>query len=175
MASRPSAHTLRGPKLDLIRDTLFQGEGNVVSELNLTTAQYVNQAHEADDAATSRPAVGALERFTSRLSLLIGTALAIGVTLVAVGYLASVREHVSARAEKSTHPLDWLLWFGGAERDQTLEKYINDTTAKSKREWDEQYRKSPAYLEDPQGIDWKRVQWKHKFSPPLTNPARGAR
>jgi hypothetical protein len=155
-----------------------------MSESNLTTAEYLEHMHEAREAMTAdgsiaasppAPAAGACDRVASRLSLVVGVALAVSVTVLAIGYLTAARDHVSARAKKSTHPIDWLLWFGGAKEDQTFEKFVKDNSAKSKQEWDEKYRNSPAYQVDPEQMDWRRGQWKFAPAPSFAKPERPSR
>ena len=133
-------------------------------------------AVESTSASTGTPppasATSALERLPSRLSLVLGAALAVAVTILAIGYLTSARDRVSARAKHSTHPIDWLLWFGGAKPDQTFEKFVKDTTAKSQREWDEKYRNSPAFQTEFEGVDWSRRQGALNPAPSFTKPPR---
>jgi hypothetical protein len=82
---------------------------------------------------------------------------------------------VNARAEKSTHPLDWLLWFGGAQDDEAFEKFVTDSAEKTKREWDERLRDSPLSRFDPEDLDWSRTKWKLEPAPTFSNPARRSR
>ena len=131
-----------------------------MSELNQAAEECREQIEKLSKFTTA-------ERVTSRLSLVIGAALVISVTILAVGYFTLAKDRVSARAKKSTHPLDWLLWFGGAKEDQTFEKFVKDSTKKSQKEWEERYRNSPAYQFNPEGVDFKRIQWKLEPNGPL--------
>ncbi|MGD9723185.1 MAG: hypothetical protein AB7O59_17770 [Pirellulales bacterium] len=167
-----------------------QRSNSQLSDSQLTTAAYYAQALEAQRAAAqadapptatspapltemlSAPPAGAWERVTARLSLFVGAALAVSVMLLAIGYFAAARDRVNARAKHSTHTLDWFLWFGGAKDDQTFEKFLTDSAEKSRREWEERYRESPAYQANPQGVNWRNSQF--KFEPaPLYKPPAG--
>jgi hypothetical protein len=81
---------------------------------------------------------------------------------------------VNARAEKSTHPIDWLLWFGGAKEDETFEKFVTDTIEKNQAEWDEILRESPAFNieNDP---DFREMQRQLKAQSNFRRPNRGAK
>lgn len=140
-----------------------------MSDSNLTTAKYLEQTDEAGGATTAGvlnaaapgvPMTGVWQRIVSRLSLVVGVALLICVTILAIGFVKSARDRVSARAKKATSPVDWLLWFGGAKEDQTFDKFLKDSSEKSQREWEERYRQSPAYQFDPNGANWSDVQSK---------------
>lgn len=121
-----------------------------MTDSNLTSAKYYDHVDDAEVAAAvqsiAKPsAAGMGAYFTSRISMFVGSALAVCLLLLAVGYFAAAHRRVSARADESTHPIDWLLWFGGAEDDQTFEKFVNDSIEQSQREFEEQLRNSPAY------------------------------
>jgi hypothetical protein len=162
-----------------------------VSESNLKTAAYYQAACEAQ--ADEMPEVGrpsarrgvdpsAAERLMSKLSLYVGGGLAACVAVAAVGYFVAAGNRVNDRAKESTHPIDWLLWFGGAKDDQTFEKFVNDAIEESQRDFEEQMRSSPAYQEYPQDFDWsRRFQFDPNNSPingptavpPAKRPSRG--
>jgi hypothetical protein len=138
-----------------------------MSESDLTTAAFCPPLDEADWEATSveslvhpcpASTVSGWERANARLSRVLAFAIVVIATVLAIGYVKSARSSASARSKKSTSPIDWLLWFGGAKPDQTFEKYIKDTTEKNQREWDEKYRDSPASKLGQGGIDWSKMQ-----------------
>jgi hypothetical protein len=140
-----------------------------VSDSNLVTAKYLAHTDEAGGATTAvesnaalpvAPPSSILPRIMSRLSLVVGAAVLICITILAIGLVKSTRDRVSARAKKATSPIDWMLWFGGAKEDQTFDKFIQDSAERSQREWDERYRESPVYKLGPNGIDWSDVQKK---------------
>ena len=149
---------------------------------NLSTAKYLTQTDEPDDAApddnspeaSPAPAAGGFEHLTSRLSLVIGGAAAVCVLILVVGWFTVARDRVNARAEKSTSPIDWFLWFGGAKEDQTFEKFVTDTIEKNQAEWDEILRESPAFNieNDP---DFRELQRQLEAQSNFRRPNRGAK
>jgi hypothetical protein len=149
-----------------------------MAETELTTVDLYQQALEAaaklpgdtaDFSPAARPRAGFWERAASRLSLLLGSALAVVVSLMALGYFNAAKDSVSARAKKSNNAIDWLLWFGGAKQDQTFERYLRDTTEKSREEWEEQYRKSPISQFSREGIDWSKARSDFKLAPAFSS------
>jgi hypothetical protein len=125
---------------------------------------------DAHSVPAARSGVSRWERAVSRLSLVMGAGLVVVIAIMALGYFNSAKDSVSARAKKSNSPIDWLLWFGGAKQDQTFEKYIRDTTAKSQEEWDERYRNSPMSQFSREGVDWSKAR--SNFDLPPTFPTQ---
>jgi len=153
-----------------------------VSESNLTTAAYYQERDEASDVALAfepmiapppvEPSTSGLARTISLVSRMVSFTLVVAITFVAVRYITAARDSLSARSKKSTHPIDWLLWFGGAKKDQTFEKYLRESAEKSQREWDEKYRESPAYQLRQQPVDWSNMQSKINVSPSFSTSSR---
>jgi hypothetical protein len=145
-----------------------------MGESNLTTVDLYEQAlaaaatlpgDDADFIPAARPRVSGWERLASRLSLVMGAALAIVVAIMALGYFHSAKDSVSARAKKSNNAIDWFLWFGGAKNDQTFEKYLRDTAETGREEWDERYRQSPMSQFSREGMDWSKARSNFNLSP----------
>jgi len=90
-----------------------------------------------------------LERISSWIGVIAAVAVVVCLAVLAIPYLAS------ARSGKATNPLDWWLRFGGAQSDQTFEKFLRDRSSDYQREWDENYRKSPMYKFDSDQTKWQ--------------------
>jgi anti-sigma-K factor RskA len=121
-------------------------------------AAAVAQEHDdtpAPEASTAIHRTAFWERTASWTSLVAGVAVVSAVGVLAFPYLKSFSQR------KPTNPIDLMLRFGGASRDQTFEKFIRDTATAEQQDWEELYRKSPAYqLNGPK-------QWTFDTSPLL--------
>jgi hypothetical protein len=138
-----------------------------MSQSELTTAKYFQQIEVRRSTAIAeqidhprkerRTATDAWAKASSWISLIGGGAIAVVLIVFAVGYFAG------DGSKKKTYPIDWFLRLGGAKSGQTFEKFVRDTAATNKLNWDEQYRKSPMYqfensptpLWDPQKLVWQ--------------------
>jgi hypothetical protein len=128
-------------------------------ESHLTTATFFEQGEEARAAGAEAEAqvathpeasaLGAWAQASSWISVVVAGAVIACVTVLAIPYLTA------ARSQKATHPIDWFLWFGGARSDQTFEKYLRDSSEAYRREWEESYRKSPAFQLDRDYTNWQ--------------------
>jgi hypothetical protein len=134
-----------------------------MSNSGLTSAKYFEQSMsaEAAEAATNSASAEAAEAATnsalpgasaargwdhamSRISVVVGLALAVGAAAVAVPYLTAAPKFTSASAGKKTYPIDWFLRFGGAKKGQTFEKFIQDNVNRNDLDLDRMFRDSAA-------------------------------
>jgi hypothetical protein len=145
-----------------------------MSESNLTTAAYYEQAEQARSAAetdTSRaPSTPVFstplwERAASRFSLIVAGLLVAGAAALGVACFKGVPDKTT-RAKKTSSPVDWLLWFGGAKPNQTFESFITDSMQRSEREIEDQLRNPPAY-----NLRSQPTNWQIKPAPIFKNPA----
>jgi hypothetical protein len=129
-----------------------------MAERDLISAKYF-KPDETDTAADVATAVAetptqktssadAWARASRWVSVFAGAALVACVMGVAVPYLTS------ATSGKKTSPIDWLVRLKGGKPDQTFEKWVRDSADASQKEWQEMYRKSPAYQLDPEHQGW---------------------
>jgi hypothetical protein len=133
-----------------------------MSESNLTTATFYEQAEQARAAAEtdtscapSAPTFIAprWERAASRFSLIVAGVIVAGVVVLLVACLKGAPDK-AARAKKMSTPVDWLLWFVGAKPNQTFDSFITDGMQRSEREIQDQIRNSPAYNLKGQPANW---------------------
>jgi hypothetical protein len=133
-----------------------------MAEHELMSAKYLTQADESLAAAatgsadTTQPAtssVGAWARVSGWTSLIAAGAVIACAVAVAIPLITAVR------SQKATSPIDWLIKLHGGQPDQTFEKFIRDSATANQHQWDEMYRKSPAYQLDPSKMNWN-------FGPP---------
>ena len=117
---------------------------------SVETNSVTNAAPSIDDAPLQKTSSAAAWARASRwVSMFAGTALVVCLLVVVVLYLTS------ASSGKKTSPIDWLIRLKGGKPDQTFEKWVRDSAEANQREWQEMYRKSPAYQIDPsKSIDW---------------------
>ena len=144
-----------------------------MSESNLKTAVYYEQAQEARAAAggeaptATRPralSTSRWERATSRISLIIAVVLAVCLAVLAIAYVSAARDK-TAQAKKRTSPIDWLLWFGGAKPGQTFQKSIEDSFDRTQRELEDRFRDPPAY-----NLKSRPGQWQLHPAPIFKDP-----
>jgi hypothetical protein len=128
-----------------------------MAEHELTSAKYLALVDESLAAAATGSAdatqppsspVGGSARVSGWTSLIAAGAVIACLVAVAIPYI------IAARSQKATSPIDWLLRFGGARPDQTFEKWVRDSATANQHQWDEMYRKSPAYGVDPSKMNW---------------------
>jgi hypothetical protein len=130
-----------------------------MAEHELISAKFL-QSVESESATDATPAIddapqqrissaAAWARASRWISMFAGSALVVCAMVVVVPYLTS------ASSGKRTSPIDWLIRLKGGKPDQTFEKWVRDSAESSQQEWQEMYRKSPAYQIDPsKPIDW---------------------
>jgi hypothetical protein len=130
-----------------------------MADHELMSAKYLQHV-ETDSATNAAPAINdapplkvssaaAWARASRWVSVFAGVALVSCILGLAVPYLTS------ASSGKKTSPIDWLIRLKGGKPDQTFEKWVRDSAEANQQEWQEMYRKSPAYQIDPsKSIDW---------------------
>jgi hypothetical protein len=128
-----------------------------MAEHELASAKYLAQvddsfaaaaAGSADAAQPASSSVGTWARVSGWTSLIAAGAVIACAVAVAVPFITSVR------SQKATSPIDWLLKLHGGPPDQSFEKWVRDSATANQHQWDEMYRKSPAYQFDPSKMNW---------------------
>jgi hypothetical protein len=119
-----------------------------MSGFELQTAKYLGSTAEPIESEEALEANPVAEKGSSPSGLekaagWIGVGAAGMVVLCLV--LIAIPKVTGIKLPKAASPLDWMLWFGGAESDQTFNKFLKDSAAKNQQEWDERYRQSPMY------------------------------
>jgi hypothetical protein len=138
-----------------------------MNDSNLTSAKYFQQAEEARAAAVvvnspeplpqRRIGTDSLAQVSRWMSWIAGGAVVLCLMVFATGYFAG------NGSKKKTYPVDWLLRLGGAQSDQTFEKFVRNAATSKGIDWEEQFKKSPMYqfensqtpLIDPQKLGWQ--------------------
>jgi hypothetical protein len=129
-----------------------------MAEHDLMSAKYF-KPDEMDSATDTAKAIeetppqkttsaDAWARASRWVSVFAGAAVVACVMGLVVPYLTS------ATSGKKTSPIDWLIRLKGGKPDQTFEKWVRDSAETSQKEWQEMYRKSPAYQLDPEHQGW---------------------
>ncbi|HEV2970737.1 MAG TPA: hypothetical protein VGY55_12270 [Pirellulales bacterium] len=128
-----------------------------MAEHDLASAKYLAQAEdslaaaETGSADTTQPPASSVDiwaRVAGWTSYIAAAAVIACLVAVAVPYITA------ARSQKATSPIDWLIKLHGGSPDQTFEKFIRDSATANEHQWDEMYRKSPAYGIDPSKMNW---------------------
>ena len=150
-------------------------------EIELQTAKFFEQQNEEQSmgggtaggspAAGSTPATRVKTASWEKVAAWMGVGVA-GVAVICLA-LVAVPMVTGIKLPKSTSPLNWWLWFGGAKSDQTFEKFIKDTEAKNQQEWAELYRKSPVYqFQGIQPLDLNQMQGMQFKGFPANTPSQ---
>ncbi|HEY2883015.1 MAG TPA: hypothetical protein VGJ15_11290 [Pirellulales bacterium] len=137
-----------------------------MTQTNLTTAKYYQEVDEAEVPMSVVPPVEAPDEYPSPrhgspatfaekmvrwISLTMAVAVIICVAVIAVPYVASVSSHAPK------NPIDWWLRLGGAEKNQTFEKFVRDAATKEQREIQERFHSSVEGTIDTQNLNWQSV------------------
>jgi hypothetical protein len=119
-----------------------------MSRFELQTAKYLGstaepiereEALEANPVAEKGSSPSRLEKTAGWIGVGAAGLVVLCLALIAIPKVTGIN------LPKGASPVDWFLWFGGAEKDQTFNKYLKDSAAKNQQEWDERYRQSPMY------------------------------
>ncbi|HEY2761461.1 MAG TPA: hypothetical protein VGI75_11980 [Pirellulales bacterium] len=116
--------------------------------IELKSAQYLSSESHGDAPAQpafelSNPHPSAQFESWHRAAKWISFGVA-GTVIVCVIAFTSARM-AGIHFPKSHYPIDWWIWLCGGSSDQTFEKFVKNAATSNTIDWDEQYRKSPAY------------------------------
>jgi hypothetical protein len=149
-------------------------EGLPMPEIELKTAKFFEQQNEprsesevmnAGDSGTPGLTSATLSKTASweKVAAWMGVGAA-GLVVVCLALIA-VPTVTGIKLPKGSNPIDWMLWFGGAKPDQTFEKALRDSAARTQQEWDARYRESPmSQFKGIQPIDLNKMQGIQQFN-----------
>jgi hypothetical protein len=116
--------------------------------IELKSAQYlspetpIDQSTHGDHQLPTRPSSSSLDSW-HRAARWVSFCVAGAVIFCVIAFASALMAGI--QLPKSRYPIDWWLWLCGGSSDQTFESFVKNAATSNQIDWEEQYRKSPAY------------------------------